>query len=114
MANTNCLEGVQCPKCKQEHGFHITAKILVYVTDEGTEDLQGDYEWDKDSFCKCIECEHTGTVKDFTVALQDHQPAYPPRHDIVSLTEYDKYYDLMERANQIPLSYDKWKASNPN
>lgn len=67
MPNTNCLENIQCPRCKQEDRFHIAASVLVEVTDDGTEDMCGDYEWSHSSFCCCPECEHIGTLKDFYI-----------------------------------------------
>lgn len=66
MANTNCLQGIECPECGGEDEFRIIAQIWVTVRDEGTEDEQGDYEWDKDSACQCTACEHFATVRDFT------------------------------------------------
>ena len=65
--NTNCLEGVECPKCGHEDKFFVYAKILVEVTDDGTEDAQGDYEWDSGTYCECGECKHSGTLSDFTI-----------------------------------------------
>jgi DNA-directed RNA polymerase subunit RPC12/RpoP len=29
MPNTNCLEGIRCPKCGHEDAFKIEAKVLV-------------------------------------------------------------------------------------
>lgn len=66
MANTNCLEGMRCPSCGNEDEFRIEMVITVKVTDEGTEDMGGDYYWDKDSWCFCPQCEWDGTVKDFS------------------------------------------------
>jgi hypothetical protein len=65
MINTNCLEGMHCPKCDNDNRFDISAVILMRVTDDGTEDLGVGHEWDDESFCACPECQHTGTVKDF-------------------------------------------------
>ena len=53
MANSNCLEGVKCPVCGGEGAFKIEARVVVLVTDEGTEDQGSDYEWDQDSYCEC-------------------------------------------------------------
>jgi hypothetical protein len=65
--NTNCLEGVKCPKCGQEDLFKIAASVIVEVSDDGTEDQGGDYEWDQQAFCRCFECDHTGKLADFTI-----------------------------------------------
>jgi hypothetical protein len=70
MPNTNCLQGMQCPKCKSLEPFAIEVTTTFRVFDEGTEDQIGDTNWDEDSYCECCECcecVFTGTVKDFTV-----------------------------------------------
>ena len=64
MANTNCLEGMCCPKCESEGPFDIEAKSLfLEVTDDGT-NFSEDVEWDDESFCRCCECGREGTVAD--------------------------------------------------
>ena len=66
MANTNSLLGVKCPKCGQEDAFKIEAKIMVFVTDDYTEDQGGDYFWDESSPCHCTTCDFSGTLASFT------------------------------------------------
>lgn len=70
MANSNCLEGMRCPKCGSEGPFRIEVRVMAMVHDDGTDLLDGDTEWDKDSSCVCGEskCEHFGTVEEFTSA----------------------------------------------
>lgn len=41
-------------------------QCITLVHDDGTETDFGDTEWDADSYCKCYECKHAGTVGDFT------------------------------------------------
>lgn len=65
--NTNCLEGVKCPKCGPEDLFKIAASVIVEVSDDGTEDQGGGYEWDQQTFCQCCECDHGGKLADFTI-----------------------------------------------
>jgi hypothetical protein len=65
MANSNCLENVKCPQCGQEHAFEIVVSVLVRVTDDGTEDIGGDYGWNRDSFCRCVGCGRTGALGEF-------------------------------------------------
>lgn len=55
MANTNCLEGMKCPKCGQEDHFRITAEAVFDVFDDGT-DLFGDVEWGDESTAVCPNC----------------------------------------------------------
>jgi len=69
--NTNCLEGVKCPKCGQEDLFKIEASVIVEVSDDGTEDQGGDYEWDQAAFCQCCDCDHAGKLADFTIENWD-------------------------------------------
>jgi DNA-directed RNA polymerase subunit RPC12/RpoP len=72
MTNTNCLEGVRCPKCGQEDRFKIVALTTCLVTDDGSEPV-GDHEWDDESATRCPECGFDGTLKDFS-----NKPKLPP------------------------------------
>ena len=65
MVNTNCLEGMQCPKCQSLEPFIITAMVSVLVYDEGTEDLMDGYEWEDSAACECEKCNYRATQKDF-------------------------------------------------
>lgn len=69
MPNQNCLEGMACPECGSEGPLQISATVLVEVHDDGVEGLprgggEG-YQWASDSYCRCPQCEHEGTVGDF-------------------------------------------------
>lgn len=64
MANTNCLEDIRCPSCGQEDRFGIEGTAIFIVTDDGTKD-QGDIDWTDTSFCRCEECDYSGTVANF-------------------------------------------------
>jgi hypothetical protein len=64
MTNTNCLEGICCPKCGQEDQLRIAATISCLVTDDGSDPV-GDHEWDDDSPTSCPECGFNGGLKDF-------------------------------------------------
>jgi hypothetical protein len=68
-ANSNCLSGMQCPKCHSLEPLKIEVKTIVAVFDDGTDD-HGDTHWDDDSYCECCECGFCGTVKDFAVAQE--------------------------------------------
>jgi hypothetical protein len=63
--NTNCLYGFRCPKCESLEPFYIESKVIVRVTDSGTEETEGDIEWDDESYCRCGECDLVGSVKEF-------------------------------------------------
>jgi DNA-directed RNA polymerase subunit RPC12/RpoP len=69
MSNTNCLEGIKCPHCGNEHRFFIRAAVTAEVTDEGADIApagRGDIEWDDESGIQCPTCEKTGTVGEFS------------------------------------------------
>ena len=67
MTNTNILEGMRCPQCGSEGPFRIRCQVLVLMDDDGTLDDLGGSEWEDDSLCECDECDHSGTVKDYTI-----------------------------------------------
>ena len=71
--NTNCLEGMQCPKCESFGPFNIRISQIAEVNDDGVEDAHGDNEWDDESYCQCIECGESGTVKEFSEDMEDEQ-----------------------------------------
>jgi hypothetical protein len=75
MTNTNCLEGIRCPRCKQEDVIYIVASHEVRVTDDGTEDEGGDWEWNHGSETRCGDnaCAFTGPLRDFEVEHQDDE-----------------------------------------
>ena len=65
-ANSNCLTGMQSPKCKSLEPFAIGITTTVRVFDDGTDDQLSDTHWDDDSYCECCQCAFAGTVADFT------------------------------------------------
>jgi hypothetical protein len=126
MANTNCLVGVKCPKCGQQDCFEIAAKIMVRVTDDGTEDMEGNYEWDQDARCLCTECGFQNRLRAFCV-----QPTFECSRDVDGMnsqravwakatlqsfvkqtgTEYedalgDLLGDLMHLSDREPFDFD--------
>jgi DNA-directed RNA polymerase subunit M/transcription elongation factor TFIIS len=67
--NSNCLQDIKCPKCGQEDAFYIDCAVRAYVTDDGAEAANGSFSWDRDSLIDCVECEHTGSVAEFTIPV---------------------------------------------
>ena len=63
--NTNCLEGVACPKCGQEDKFLVQATSTFELYDNGTGD-HSDVEFDNDSWMLCPICEYEGEYQTFT------------------------------------------------
>lgn len=70
MSNTNCLEGMACPKCGEEEPFNIEMKSVFTIYDQGT-DSYGDTEWGDESYCECLHCHFYGTVANFK---QEQEP----------------------------------------
>lgn len=68
MTNTNCLDGIRCPRCGQAEHFHVEARVTCLVTDDGAEP-RGDTDWDGDSQCSCPECGHGGPLSTFRLVL---------------------------------------------
>lgn len=78
MTNTNCLEGIRCPKCGQEDRFFIIGGAQFEVTDDGSKTM-GDHEWDDDSPMSCPECGHAGKVGEFSISTpRTEKPILPP------------------------------------
>ena len=82
--NTNCLEGIRCPRCKQQDLFYINARVEVDVTDNGTGDERGEYFWDDQSPCRCADdtCDRRGVLGDFRIENQkpyERPPTKRPR-----------------------------------
>lgn len=62
--NTNCLAGMQCPKCGSNEPFGIEIMTTMVICDDGSHDT-GDLYWDKDSYCTCLSCDFDGKVAAF-------------------------------------------------
>jgi hypothetical protein len=88
MTNTNCLQGIKCPRCGYEDRFLISATITADVTDDGSEIAKnrGDFEWDDRSRIECHGCGTTGTVGEFSL----EHPEVPPT------TTTDSAYQLAD------------------
>ena len=68
MANTNCLEGMACPKCGSEGPFRMEMTSIFTIFDDGTDGYE-DTNWDEHSYCNCKECDFEGVVKDFQYSV---------------------------------------------
>ena len=60
--NTNCLEGIKCPKCGNEDKFVISVVAHATVTDDGFRKMQGTEGLSLAIWCRCGA---DGTVKTF-------------------------------------------------
>ena len=62
--NTNCLEGLACPKCGNDERLIIHGQSAFEVCDDGT-DGHGDVEWDDGSHTRCPQCNFEGNLCEF-------------------------------------------------
>lgn len=70
--NGEYLKGVQCPNCGQYREFSIACTASFYVNDEvGAVSRHGDADWDEDSHIRCVECNHDGTVAEFSTEVSE-------------------------------------------
>jgi Zn ribbon nucleic-acid-binding protein len=65
--NSNCLHGMQCPRCNSFEPFAIGITTTVRVYNCGVEDQLGDNNWDESSYCECCKCSFAARVADFTL-----------------------------------------------
>jgi len=68
--NTNCLEGLRCPKCGHKDEIIVFAKMWVSLNDDGTDPYAdsvecGDVEYDENSPARCPECGHHGKMMEW-------------------------------------------------
>jgi hypothetical protein len=66
MTSVRSIFGLCCPQCNSDQHLQIQVSTMADLSADGSEPT-GDQEWQKDSFIRCRSCNHTGTVKDFTV-----------------------------------------------
>ena len=76
MTNTNCLEGMKCPKCGSGGPFKIEATSIFTIYDDGTED-HSDVNYNGESFCQCYgdDCDYESTVNGFKVKPAETEAA---------------------------------------
>ena len=68
--NTNCLAGMECPKCGSLGPFKISATSVFEMHDDGSE-AHGDVEFDDQAHCSCKACGYSTVVRGFKAAPQN-------------------------------------------
>ena len=73
--NTNCLEGLRCPKCKQDDKLLVWAVHCTAVTDDGTNENDDtvknfDEEYGDKSDAECPECGWCGKWGECSIEAQ--------------------------------------------
>jgi hypothetical protein len=101
--NTNCLDGMKCPKCGSPEPFGIQVRMMVTVSDDGTEDYANS-EWEDTSYCKCRTCCFHAIAGDFRIGAAKRllpysvlqlYPAY------ISDGDHETYFAHVEAANPV-------------
>lgn len=94
--NTNCLKGMRCPNptCNSEGPFSVIGTAAFVVHDEGTES-HGDVEWQDEDICKCLSCDHTGTVLDYLRMKKSERRRYHDRLVQQALDDLDFMHELV-------------------
>ena len=101
--NTNCLDGMKCPKCGSLEPFGIEVTMMVTMSDDGTEDY-GNSEWDDNAYCECRACHFHAAAGDF----RTDRPAKPlPPYSVLLL--YPDYLTGSDRETY----FSHVKAENP-
>jgi hypothetical protein len=72
--NTNCMMGIECPKCGEHDNVRVAIRTIMEMSDDGHGDYE-DVEWDDDSFMACgnSECGFQGTAADFAIPIPEPQ-----------------------------------------
>src|SRR5258708_37057548 len=98
MTNTNCLDGIKCPKCGNEDTFRIEVTTMATVTDDGAEVEHVDMDWDETSYAECAGCYKFGQLSHFKV-----QSEVPPGAPL-PLTLPDALHALLSHIEEdVPL-----------
>lgn len=106
--NTNCLEGIACPKCGHTEDFNIYMSSWIDITDDGTGD-HGDTEWGDNSAIQCKACDHEGTVAEFR-GKAPQISAKQRRLDGVLSAEH-RLNSLWHAARRV---FNSWQRPNGN
>ena len=95
--NTNCLKGMRCPNptCNSEGPFSVVGTAAFVVYDEGTES-HGDVEWHDEDICKCLSCDHMGTVLDYLGMTQGERRRYHDRLVQRAFDDIDFMHELVD------------------
>ena len=105
MANSENLEGVQCPDCKSEGPFNIAASAWFSVHDDGTAE-HWDVEWDDNSMCQCS-CGKNGPLRDFKTGSStedgtiESQPTQRERDVIEAMTKGGTFAQVWWTTEEI-------------
>jgi predicted RNA-binding Zn-ribbon protein involved in translation (DUF1610 family) len=69
--NDNCMVDLGCPVCGNRVVLYIETRVTCRLTDNGSEDVYGDYETDENSMTRCPDCGFVSQCSRFTYAGLD-------------------------------------------
>ena len=58
------FEDLACPRCGQREQFHVDVTATAYL-DESGPSVEGEYDWDSESYIACLDCNLEGIVAQF-------------------------------------------------
>ena len=96
-----------CPACGHEKEMVIEAVMWVGVTDDGTDPFadstrnMGGITWDDESGCRCSDCGHQGTVKDFTFNKEDKDKAAVVTELMKQIADANLYWAVENTIREI-------------
>jgi DNA-directed RNA polymerase subunit RPC12/RpoP len=113
-ANTNCLEGIRCPKCGSYEPFWITFTANMQVYDDGT-GLDDDVAWDDESDIICCGCQHTGVVAEFRATAGASISAECRSDDLVVEVEFNaaQWFEQANGEQIVALARCGWGDDYP-
>lgn len=112
--NDNCLAGMQCPECRSQAPFVITALSDFEMYDDGSES-HGDIEYDDDSSCRCKACNYTGAVghfkaKKYTVTLTGRL-IYSESFELTACSKEDAEKQARKKFEEMEVGSANWHES---
>ena len=93
--NTNCLEGLACPKCGQDERLFITGSAVFEIVDAVAQDLEDaeysmvEYDSNSPTACGNTACDFEGDLGDFRVkeVAKATMPTITPADFVEIVTE---------------------------
>lgn len=64
---------MECPECKSDEHLEVTVQISARLTGEGTILIDGDHEWDENSYCFCRRCFWGESAATFQIKVDEAQ-----------------------------------------
>ena len=95
MSNTNCLRGYGCPRCGSHGPFEALTVGWVEWTDDGTEGVITNPEFQEGGQMRCLECEHSAPNQEFKLPEEPLVGSIETIEILVRHGEHDVFLDLL-------------------